>query len=150
MSRIFWAVAGNSPLASPWQSIIKSLNELLSTLTENFVSPVLVQKIFSQIFSYINSQLFNSLLLRRECCTFRNGEYVKSGLAELELWCGQTKEEYVGPSWDELKHIRQAVGFLFSLNVAFVFICLVISYSCCILIHDFSNIIVPAHPQPND
>ncbi|XP_010650198.2 myosin-6 isoform X1 [Vitis vinifera] len=103
---------GNSPLASPWQSIIKSLNELLSTLTENFVSPVLVQKIFSQIFSYINSQLFNSLLLRRECCTFRNGEYVKSGLAELELWCGQTKEEYVGSSWDELKHIRQAVGFL--------------------------------------
>ncbi|XP_034685365.1 myosin-6-like isoform X2 [Vitis riparia] len=103
---------GNSPLASPWQSIIKSLNELLNTLTENFVSPVLVQKIFSQIFSYINSQLFNSLLLRRECCTFRNGEYVKSGLAELELWCGQTKEEYVGSSWDELKHIRQAVGFL--------------------------------------
>lgn len=34
-----------------------------------------------------------SLLLRRECCTFNNGEYVKAGLAELELWCGQVKEE---------------------------------------------------------
>ncbi|KAL8508696.1 hypothetical protein ACS0TY_019086 [Phlomoides rotata] len=34
-----------------------------------------------------------NLLLRRECCTFSNGEYVKSGLAELELWCCQAKEE---------------------------------------------------------
>ncbi|KAF8390983.1 hypothetical protein HHK36_023283 [Tetracentron sinense] len=76
------------------------------------VPPILVQKIFTQIFSYINVQLFNSLLLRRECCTFSNGEYVKAGLAELELWCCQAKEEYAGLSWDELKHIRQAVGFL--------------------------------------
>ncbi|KAF6157717.1 hypothetical protein GIB67_037290 [Kingdonia uniflora] len=41
-----------------------------------------------------------------------NGEYIKAGLAELELWCVQAKEEYAGSSWDELKHIRQAVGFL--------------------------------------
>ncbi|CAL5414333.1 unnamed protein product [Camellia sinensis] len=31
-----------------------------------------------------------------------NGEYVKAGLAELEHWCS---------AWDELKHIRQAIGF---------------------------------------
>ena len=34
-----------------------------------------------------------SLLLRRECCTFSNGEYVKSGLAELEKWIVNAKEE---------------------------------------------------------
>ncbi|CAK9184254.1 unnamed protein product [Ilex paraguariensis] len=103
---------GGSPPASHWQSIVQSLNGLLSTLKENFVPLILTQKIFTQIFSYINVQLFNSLLLRRECCTFSNGEYVKSGLAELELWCGHVKEEYAGLSWDELKHVRQAVGFL--------------------------------------
>ncbi|XP_010526481.1 PREDICTED: myosin-14 isoform X1 [Tarenaya hassleriana] len=101
----------DSPL-NHWQGIIEGLNALLNTLQENFVPPVLIQKIFTQTFSYINVQLFNSLLLRRECCTFSNGEYVKSGLAELELWCVQAKEEYAGSSWDELKHIRQAVGFL--------------------------------------
>ncbi|KAJ6956587.1 myosin-6 [Populus alba x Populus x berolinensis] len=101
----------DSPL-SHWQSIVDSLNTLLSTLKQNFVPPVLIQKIYTQTFSYINVQLFNSLLLRRECCTFSNGEYVKSGLAELELWSAQAKEEYAGSSWDELKHIRQAVGFL--------------------------------------
>lgn len=83
-----------------------------------------------------------SLLLRRECCSFSNGEYLKAGLHELELWClkatdqvtkylEQPKEkvqetpflrffifciwfilQFAGSSWDELKHIRQAVGFL--------------------------------------
>ncbi|KAJ1416832.1 P-loop containing nucleoside triphosphate hydrolase [Sesbania bispinosa] len=90
----------DSPMGH-WQSIIESLNTLLCTLKENFVPPVLIQKIYTQTFSYINVQLFNS-----------NGEYVKAGLAELELWCAQAKEEYAGSSWDELKHIRQAVGFL--------------------------------------
>ncbi|KAL2556956.1 Myosin-6 [Forsythia ovata] len=103
---------GKDSSTNHWQGIIECLNSLLSTLKENFVPPILVQKIFSQIFSYINVQLFNSLLLRRECCTFSNGEYVKAGLAELELWCAQAKEEYAGSAWDELKHIRQAVGFL--------------------------------------
>uniref|UniRef100_A0A453Q2N8 Dilute domain-containing protein n=1 Tax=Aegilops tauschii subsp. strangulata TaxID=200361 RepID=A0A453Q2N8_AEGTS len=74
--------------------------------------PVLAQKIFTQIFSYINVQLFNSLLLRRECCSFSNGEYVKAGLAELELWCAKATSEYAASSWDEIRHIRQAVGFL--------------------------------------
>ncbi|XP_038692141.1 myosin-6-like isoform X2 [Tripterygium wilfordii] len=101
----------DSPLNN-WQNIIDTLNTLLCTLKGNFVPSILIQKIYTQTFSYINVQLFNSLLLRRECCTFSNGEYVKSGLAELELWCCQAKEEYAGSSWDELKHIRQAVGFL--------------------------------------
>ncbi|KAB1213541.1 Myosin-5 [Morella rubra] len=36
----------------------------------------------------------NSLLLRCECCAFSNGEYVKSGLAELEKWIvGATEEK---------------------------------------------------------
>ncbi|WMV47058.1 hypothetical protein MTR67_040443 [Solanum verrucosum] len=103
---------GKDTSTNHWQRIIEGLNSLLCTLKENFVPPILVQKIFTQTFSYINVQLFNSLLLRRECCTFSNGEYVKAGLAELELWCCQAKEEYAGSSWDELKHIRQAVGFL--------------------------------------
>lgn len=37
---------------------------------------------------------------------------MKAGLAELEQWCCYATEEFVGSAWDELKHIRQAVGFL--------------------------------------
>jgi myosin-5 len=102
---------GKDSPAIHWQSIIDGLNSLLAILKDNYVPLVLIQKIHTQTFSFVNVQLFNSLLLRKECCTFSNGEFVKSGLAELELWCGQVNE-YAGPSWDELKHIRQAVGFL--------------------------------------
>uniref|UniRef100_A0A7N0TP54 Myosin-6-like n=1 Tax=Kalanchoe fedtschenkoi TaxID=63787 RepID=A0A7N0TP54_KALFE len=103
---------GKDSPSSHWQNIIDTLSAYLNMFKENFLPPVLVQKLFTQVFSYINVQLFNSLLLRRECCSFANGEFVKAGLAELELWCCQAGEEYAGSSWDELKHIRQAVGFL--------------------------------------
>lgn len=99
-------------LIAHWQGIVKSLENFLDTLKANHVPPFLVRKVFTQIFSFINVQLFNSLLLRRECCSFSNGEYVKAGLAELELWCHRATDEYAGSAWDELKHIRQAIGFL--------------------------------------
>lgn len=99
-------------LIAHWQSIVKSLNNYLKIMKANYAPPFLVRKVFTQIFSFINVQLFNSLLLRRECCSFSNGEYVKTGLAELEQWCVEATEEYTGSAWDELKHIRQAVGFL--------------------------------------
>ncbi|KAH0450435.1 hypothetical protein IEQ34_021127 [Dendrobium chrysotoxum] len=120
-------------LIAHWRSIVKSLDSYLKALKANYVPPFLVRKVFIQTFSFINVQLFNSLLLRRECCSFSNGEYVKSGLAELEQWCYAATEEvnissgfvlswcslltilfmqYAGSAWDELKHIRQAVGFL--------------------------------------
>ncbi|XP_022715196.1 myosin-17-like isoform X2 [Durio zibethinus] len=99
-------------LIAHWQSIVKTLNNYLKTMRANYVPSYLVCKVFTQTFSFINVQLFNSLLLRRECCSFSNGEYVKAGLAELEQWCHDTTEEFAGSAWDELKHIRQAVGFL--------------------------------------
>ncbi|KAM5547298.1 myosin-17-like [Rosa sericea] len=99
-------------LIAHWQSIVKSLDNYLKIMKANYVPPFLVRKVFTQIFSFINVQLFNSLLLRRECCSFSNGEFVKAGLAELEQWCYGASEEYAGSAWDELKHIRQAVGFL--------------------------------------
>ncbi|KAG0453292.1 hypothetical protein HPP92_025956 [Vanilla planifolia] len=103
---------GHSGQTSQWHGIIESLNNLLKTLQQNYVPAILIQKLFTQIFSFVNMQLFNSLLLRRECCSFSNGEYVKAGLADLELWCAQAKPEHAGSAWEELKHVRQAVGFL--------------------------------------
>ncbi|KAK4772709.1 hypothetical protein SAY86_014484 [Trapa natans] len=95
-----------------WKGIVSCLNDCLKTMRANYVPPFVVRKVFTQMFSFINVQLFNSLLLRRECCSFSNGEYVKAGLGELEQWCHDATEEYVGSALEELKHIRQAVGFL--------------------------------------
>ncbi|CAL9171600.1 unnamed protein product [Musa hybrid cultivar] len=100
------------PLNTHWDRIVRFLDALMDRLRENFVPSFFIRKLITQLFSFINIQLFNSLLLRRECCTFSNGEYVKSGLALLEKWIADVTEEYAGTSWHELNYIRQAVGFL--------------------------------------
>ncbi|KAF8098341.1 hypothetical protein N665_0268s0010 [Sinapis alba] len=105
------SVPQQSP-SSQWENILKFLDSLMSRLRENHVPSFFIRKLVTQVFSFINLSLFNSLLLRRECCTFSNGEYVKSGITELEKWIARGKEEFSGTSWHELSFIRQAVGFL--------------------------------------
>ncbi|KQK01634.1 protein OPAQUE1 [Brachypodium distachyon] len=105
-------VGAQPPPNSHWDNIVKFLNLLMDTLRENYVPSFFIRKLITQLFSFINIQLFNSLLLRRECCTFTNGEYVKAGLSLLEKWITDVTEEFAGTSWHELNYIRQAVGFL--------------------------------------
>ncbi|KAG5106924.1 hypothetical protein JHK82_043894 [Glycine max] len=105
-------VAKQQTLHMYWKGIVDKLDTALHILSDNYVPPIIARKIFSQVFSFMNVQLFNSLLLRRECCSFSNGEYLKAGLHELELWCLKATDQFAGSSWAELKHIRQAVGFL--------------------------------------
>ncbi|KIY93995.1 myosin heavy chain, class XI [Monoraphidium neglectum] len=118
-----------------WAEILGVLDGLLDDLRAAYVPKPLVQALFRQLFAFVNVQLFNQLLLRRECCSFSNGEYVKTGLAQasdantalivdsaagarpgdditVETWIQERGTEWVGDSWDELKYIRQAVTFL--------------------------------------
>nr|GMD18643.1 myosin-9-like isoform X1 [Ipomoea batatas] len=100
--------AAQEILIAHWQGIVKSLANFLDMLKANHVPPFLVRKVFTQVFSFINVQLFNSLLLRRECCSFSNGEYVKAGLAELEHWCYKATDEVIHQkpkkTLDEISH----------------------------------------------
>ncbi|KAK9836002.1 hypothetical protein WJX81_005192 [Elliptochloris bilobata] len=105
-------LAATSQLSAHWGNILAVLDGLLATLRANHCPAFLVRKLFQQLFSFVNVQLFNQLLLRRECCSFSNGEYVKTGLAEVENWIHAAGKEWVGESWDELRYIRQAVTFL--------------------------------------
>ncbi len=41
------------------------------------------QALFKQLFRFVNVQLFNQLLLRRECCSRTNAEYAKTGLEQV-------------------------------------------------------------------
>lgn len=94
-------------LSPHWANILGVLDNLLAMLRASHVPNFLIRKLFQQLFSFINVQLFNQLLLRRECCSFSNGEYVKTGLAEVEVWLESAGEDWVGQSWEELRFIRQ-------------------------------------------
>lgn len=103
---------GQQKQLAHWLGIVKVLANYLDVLRANHVPSILVHKLFTQIFSLIDVQLFNRLLLRRECCSFSNGEYVKAGLAVLKHWSDNATREFAGSAWEALKHIRQAVDFL--------------------------------------
>jgi myosin-5 len=111
-SRTGSGAGGAIPLSTHWRVMLDVLAKLLATMRANHVPQFLVRRFFMQIFSFINVQLFNSLLLRRECCSFSNGECVKTGLAELENWLAAAGEAWVGAAWEELRYIRQAVQLL--------------------------------------
>nr|GEW18663.1 myosin-9-like isoform X1 [Tanacetum cinerariifolium] len=108
------APKNNIPIRYYWQQIVENILDFLKILDSNNVPPFLVRKIFTQIFSFINVRIFNSFLVRRECCSFDHGEYIKEGLSELKSWCHQATEKYAGSAWDEQKHTRQAIEFLVS------------------------------------
>ncbi|CAN1174640.1 XI-H [Linum perenne] len=95
-----------------WNRMVESFESMLSSMKENFVPTFFIRKVFCQIFFHIDVNLFNSLLLRPECCTSSNGEFVKSGLDRLKAWCAQANQKLIRSAWDELKHTKQAVGFL--------------------------------------
>merc|ERR1712216_1119809 len=95
-------------LGQGWMRILDTLDETVKAMALNNVPQALSKRFFVQIFCFINVQMFNALLLRRECCSFSNGEYIKTGLAELENWLIDGKA-YVGSAWEELRYIRQAV-----------------------------------------
>lgn len=60
------------------------------------------------IASETQSPMFCSLLLRRECCSFSNGEYVKAGLHELEQWCVKATDQVTGLSSVSFCNIKNA------------------------------------------
>ncbi|KDD76623.1 DIL domain-containing protein, partial [Helicosporidium sp. ATCC 50920] len=95
-----------------WSAVLRTLDDLLRCLKGAHVPPFLSAKLLEQVFGFVNVQLFNQLLLRRECCSFSNGEYVKTGLADVEQWVAQAGRAWVGDAWEALAHIRQAVTFL--------------------------------------
>ncbi|XP_039837348.1 myosin-9-like isoform X9 [Panicum virgatum] len=95
-----------------WLSIVKIFNNYLHVLRANHVPTILVQKLLTQIFSMVNVQLFNRLLLRRECCSYSNGQYIKDGLTQLKHWCNDVSREFADSAWAALRHIRQAVDFV--------------------------------------
>jgi myosin-5 len=104
--------AGHRGKKSPWKEIVDVFDELLGVLKVNHVPHFLASKLIEQLFAIVDVFLFNQLMLKRDCCSFSNGEYAKLGLHEIEKWTVAAGKEYVGNSLHNLAHLRQAVTFL--------------------------------------
>jgi myosin-5 len=104
--------SGHRVKNSPWNEIVDVLDNLLAIVKRNHVPHLLVAKLFEQLFTIMNVFLFNQIMLRRDCCSFSNGEYAKLGIHEVEKWTTSAGKDWVGESWNNLSHLRQAVTFL--------------------------------------
>ncbi|CAL4902054.1 unnamed protein product [Urochloa decumbens] len=91
-----------------WLNIVKIFNNYLHILRANHVPSILVHKLLTQIFSMVNVQLFNRLLLRLQSyisgILFHNPGYV---ISDFLNWHHITYS-----AWAALRHIRQAVDFV--------------------------------------
>jgi hypothetical protein len=108
-------VAQHGPqLGTHWRAILDCLDALLTVMFRaNHVPVFLVRKFFTQIFCFVNVQLFNALLLRRECCSF--SATASTSRPAWRSWrCGSSSsKEWTGvTAWEELRYIRQAVQLL--------------------------------------
>lgn len=105
--------SSSAMLGDGWMRILDVLETSVKAMALNNVPAQLTRKFFDQIFCFINVQMFNALLLRRECCSFSNGEYIKMGLSLLDGWARKPQNEAVGEhALNELRFIRQAVELL--------------------------------------
>lgn len=106
------SAAAEATLTAAWRRVIVVFDSLLKALRGNHVPTLMAQKLFGQLFSFVDARLFNELLLRGECCSFINGEYISTGLAEIDIWVESIGHKWLGTCWDQLAHVRQAVDFL--------------------------------------
>ncbi|ESN92553.1 hypothetical protein HELRODRAFT_189498 [Helobdella robusta] len=66
--------------------LIKSLDNLMHTVTVHMVDPELVQQIFRQIFYFICANSLNNLLLRKDMCHWTKGMQMRYNLSHMEQW----------------------------------------------------------------
>ncbi|KAI3786234.1 hypothetical protein L1987_45369 [Smallanthus sonchifolius] len=56
-------VASHEILLAQWQGIVPKIGCLFNTLKANYVPPFLIRQVFTQIFAFINVQLFNRVCM---------------------------------------------------------------------------------------
>lgn len=96
-----------------WSSVLAVFDEVLLQLHNNWVPQQVVSGLFCQLFAFVDAQLFNQVMLRRECCSLANAEQVFAGLDQVAWWIDDRWELLGGCGcWQQLTHIRQAAAFL--------------------------------------
>ncbi len=61
-------------------------SQILTTFQQYFVPVALVKTIFQQIFLYIDSTLFNEIILRRDLCSWSQGMELKMKVSLIDEW----------------------------------------------------------------
>jgi myosin-5 len=106
--------AGGDAAQSPWRALLGGVSNVLESLRAEGVPAPAVRAVAWACLRYIDAELLNALLLRRDCCSVSAAKALQAGLAELRGWvayvggeCCSSEEADVA-----IERITQAARFL--------------------------------------
>ncbi|KAK9842297.1 hypothetical protein WJX81_005127 [Elliptochloris bilobata] len=100
---------------SPWKGLLGGLSNVLETLRGEGCPPPACRAVVAAALCYVDAELLNALMLRRDTCSISAVKILQSGLADIRAWVA-----YMGAAWcgeaaeaeAALAHSSQAVRYL--------------------------------------
>ncbi|XP_060573083.1 unconventional myosin-Va-like isoform X4 [Ruditapes philippinarum] len=92
-------------------TLMKSMNQFVRTLTQHAVDPELIKQIFRQLYYFLGASALNNLLLRKDMCNWSKGMQIRYNLSHLEQWLRDNKLQESGAG-NTLEPIVQASQLL--------------------------------------
>lgn len=81
---------------SQWKSLLGGMSNILEILSGEGVPAPALRAVSWAMLRYIDAELLNALLLRRDCCSVSAAKALLAGLAELMNWVGYMGAEVCG------------------------------------------------------
>lgn len=112
---------GKEPLSfqnlmnSPWKELLGGLSNVIEIMRGEGAPPTAVRAVVAGALSYIDAELVNALVLRRDCCSVSAVKALQGGLAVVKAWLAHIGRTWCGGPSDIaecLVHSQQAVAYL--------------------------------------
>ncbi|KAK9865078.1 hypothetical protein WJX84_008101 [Apatococcus fuscideae] len=100
---------------SPWKELLGSLSNVLETLRGEGAPPPACRAVVHAALRYVDAELLNALMLRRDCCSISAVKALQSGLMDIKAWVAYQGVPLCGEVADAeraLAHSSQAVKYL--------------------------------------
>ncbi|DBB00655.1 hypothetical protein WJX82_006589 [Trebouxia sp. C0006] len=104
-------------MSSPWKGLLGGLSNVVECLRGEGAPPPAVRAVVHAALHYVDAELLNALVLRRDCCSISAIKALQAGLADIKGWGQYMGAQWCGDGTDierALEHSNQAVRYLIS------------------------------------
>ncbi|KAK9796643.1 hypothetical protein WJX73_007169 [Symbiochloris irregularis] len=104
-------------MTSPWKGLLGGLSNVLETLKGEGLPPSACRAVVHGCLRYVDAELLNALMLRRETCSISAIKALQAGVADMRAWVAYMGPQLCGDAADAdqaLEHSLQASRYLLS------------------------------------
>lgn len=102
-------------MSSPWKELLGGLSNVIEIMRGEGAPPTAVRAVVAAALSYVDAELVNALVLRRDCCSISAVKALQGGLAVVKAWLTHIGRTWCGGPTEIaacLVHSQQAVAYL--------------------------------------